>query len=145
MTIKKGDKAAIDYEGKFETGEVFDSSTHGDHSHPLEFVVGAGEVIKGVDNAVLGMKLGDEKEIVIKPEEGYGMYDSNLKKQIPRDVLPQGEEPKVGAVLLLGTPDGHQFPVKIIEVNAQAVTIDLNHPLAGKILHFKIKIVNSVK
>lgn len=142
MAIKKGDKIAIDYEGKFETGEVFDSSKHGDHSHPLEFVVGAGEVINGMDEAVIGMKTGDEKDIVIGPEDAYGNYDSNLKKEIPRSALPKDQEPKVGMTLLLGTREGNQFPAKIIKVSSEYVTLDLNHPLAGKVLHFKIEIVN---
>ena len=142
MAIKKGDKIAIDYEGKFETGEIFDSSKHGDHSHPLEFTVGAGEVIKGMDEAVMGMKVGDEKEIIIEPEDAYGLYDSNLKKEIPRNALPQYQEPKAGMTLLLGTPQGNQFPAKIIKVSNENVTLDLNHPLAGKVLHFKIEIVN---
>ena len=143
MTIKKGDKIAIDYEGKFETGEIFDSSKHGSHSHPLEFVVGAGEVIKGMDEAVIEMKVGDEKEIVIESEDAYGSYDSNLKKEIPRSALPQDQEPKTGMTLLLGTPQGNQFPAKIVRVNNENVTLDLNHPLAGKTLHFKIKILKS--
>jgi|SRR3989344_2261207 len=142
MAIKKGDKIAINYEGKFETGEVFDSSKHGDHSHPLEFVVGTGEVIRGMDEAVIGMEIGDEKEIAIEPEDAYGSYDSNLKKEIPRNALPQDQEPKEGMTLLLGTPRGNQFPAKIIKVSDESVTLDLNRPLAGKVLHFKIEIVN---
>lgn len=145
MAIKKGDKIKVDYEGKFDDGQVFDSSKHGDHSHPLEFEVGSGQVIPGFDNAVVGMKVGEEKEFSILPKDAYGERNKELEKQIPRNSLPpapQGQEPKVGMVLVLNSPDGRQFPVMITKVDDKNITIDLNHPLAGKKLNFKIKVVN---
>ncbi len=141
MNVKKGSKIKVEYEGKLDNGEIFDSSLHGDHSHPLEFVVGEGQVIPGFDKAVMGMKMGEEKEFEIEPKEAYGGYDDRLKKDIPKSALPQEQEPKEGMVLLLGTPDGKQFPVKIFGVDKENITVDFNHPLAGKKLHFKIKIV----
>lgn len=139
--IKSGDKVSVDYEGRFESGEVFDSSKHGDHSHPLEFEVGANQVIPGFDKAVVGMKKGEEKEFTINPEEGYGEINHQLKKEIPKKALPPEQEPKAGMTLVVSTPQG-QFPVKISEVKEDTVTIDLNHPLAGKKLIFKIKILD---
>ena len=141
MAIKKGDKVSVDYEGKFESGEVFDSSTHGDHSHPLEFTAGNGQVIVGFDNAVIGMEVGQEKEVKIKPEDAYGDLRPEYQQKIPRNALPQDQEPKEGMTLVMGTPDGKQFPVRISKVDKESVTLDLNHPLAGKTLVFKIKIV----
>ena len=141
MNVKKGSKIKVEYEGKLDNGEIFDSSQHGDHSHPLEFIVGEGHVIPGFDNAVVGMKKGDEKEFEIESQDAYGSYDDRLMKNIPRNALPQEQEPKEGMVLVLGTPDGRQFPVKISRVNKENVTVDFNHPLAGKKLHFKIKVV----
>lgn len=141
MAVKKGNKIKVDYEGKFEDGQVFDSSSHGEHSHPLEFVAGEGNVIKGFDEAVIGLEVNDEKEFTINPEEGYGEYREELKQKFPISSLPKEQEPKEGMILMIGTPDGKQFPAKIVGVDKDSVTIDLNHPLAGKKLIFKIKLV----
>ena len=138
MTVKKGDKVKVDYTGTLEDGTVFDSSKG---KAPIEFEVGSGKIIKGFDEAVLGMKRGEEKEIRIKPEEAYGQPRPELVKSIPRDKLPQDKEPKPGMMLMLSSPDGRQLPARITEVSDTEVTIDLNHPLAGKTLIFKIKVV----
>ena len=140
--IKKGSKVSLDYEGKFEDGTVFDSSKHGDHSHPLEFEVGAGQVIPGFDNAVIGMKEGDEKEFSIESKDAYGDPNPQLSQEVPRNLLPKEQEPKEGMMLVLGSPDGRQIPARITKVTEDKVTIDLNHPLAGKKLIFKIKIID---
>jgi peptidylprolyl isomerase len=141
MTIKKGDKVKVDYEGKFESGEVFDTSKHDDHSHPLEFEVGKGMVIPGFDNAVVGMEKGGKKEIKITPADGYGELRDDLKKEFPRENLPKDQEPKEGMMIGLQTPDGHQVPAKIIKVDEKNFTVDLNHPLAGKTLIFNIEVI----
>jgi FKBP-type peptidyl-prolyl cis-trans isomerase 2 len=138
--VSNGSKVSLDYEGRLESGEIFDTSKHGDHSHPLEFEVGSGQVIPGFDKAVLGMKVGEEKEFSIEPEEAYGNVNPELKKEIPKNALPKEQEPKPGMTLIVSTPQG-QFPVKILEVNKDDVVIDLNHPLAGKKLIFKIKLL----
>jgi len=109
---------------------------------PLEFEVGSGQIIKGFDDAVIGMKKGEEKEIKISPSEAYGEVNPELIKKIPKDNLPPGQEPQPGMMLVLGTPDGRRIPAKITEVTDKDVTIDLNHPLAGKTLNFKIKVVD---
>jgi len=141
MKVKKGDKVKVEYEGKLENGEVFDSSNHGDHSHPLEFTVGDGMVIKGFDVAIEGMEVGEEKEITLKPEDAYGDKNPDLKKDFPRDMLPKEREPEKGMVLMMGTPDGRQIPVEIVDVDKDKIVVDLNHPLAGKTLIFKVKVV----
>lgn len=141
MAVKKGDKVSVEYEGKFETGEVFDSSSHGDHSHPLEFQVGSGQVIKGFDDAVTGMNLNQEKEIKIAPEEAYGVQDPNLMREVPRNVLPQDQKPQEDMTLVMKTKDGQQLQARIAKVTKDTVTLDMNHPLAGKTLIFKIKLV----
>jgi FKBP-type peptidyl-prolyl cis-trans isomerase 2 len=142
MTIKKGDTVSLDYEGKLETGEVFDSSKHGDHSHPLEFKTGEGKVIPGFEKAVIGMKKGDKKEFSIEPKDAYGEPNPQLIQEIPRSQLPEGQEPKEGMVLMANSPDGRQFPLKIAKVGKETVTVDLNHPLAGKKLIFNIEIID---
>jgi len=141
MTIKNGDMIKVEYEGTLDDGKVFDSSKHGDHSHPLEFEVGAGQVIPGFEKAVVGMKKGEEKTFKLTPDEAYGDPNPSMVQKIPRDKFPEGQEPKPGMIVMLGTPDGKQFPAKIAEVTEESVSIDLNHPLAGKNLNFKIKIV----
>jgi len=139
---KEGSKIKLDYEGKLESGEIFDSSKHGDHSHPLEFTIGARQVIQGFEKAVKGLKKGDKKEFKIKPEEGYGKPDPKMIQKIPREALPKGQEPKEGMVLIINSPEGRQFPVKIVGVEKDSVSIDLNHPLAGKTLIFNIEVLD---
>lgn len=139
MSAKKGDKVTVEYTGTLENGEVFDSSEK--HGKPLEFELGSGQVIKGFDDALMGMKEGEEKKISLKPEEAYGEPKAELVKQVPRDQLPKEQEPKEGMVLLLSLPDGKQVPAKIAKVGENEVSIDLNHPLAGKTLNFTLKLV----
>ena len=141
MKIVKGNKVKVEYEGKFDNGEIFDSSKHVEHSHPLEFVVGKGQVIPGFEEAVIGLKKGDEKEIKLESEEAYGNYDSTLKREIPKDVIPEGQEIKEGMIIVMQTPEGYKLPARIVSISDDSFTIDLNHPLAGKKLIFNIKVV----
>ncbi len=138
--VAKGDKIKVDYTGTLDDGTVFDASEK--HSQPLEFEVGSGQVIKGFDDAVIGMKKGEEKKIVIPPAEAYGEVKAELHKKVPRKQLPQDQEPKVGMMLAVGLLDGKQFQARIVEVTKNDITIDLNHPLAGKTLHFKITVAD---
>ena len=136
--VKKGNIVTIEYEGKLEDGTVFDSSKN--HDKPLEFEVGSGMVIPGFDKAVTGMKKGQEKEFSIESKDAYGEPRKELMKEISRSALPQDKEPKEGMMVVIGTPQG-QIPAKIAKVTKDLVTLDLNHPLAGKKLIFKIKIL----
>jgi FKBP-type peptidyl-prolyl cis-trans isomerase 2 len=140
MALKKGDKVKVEYTGKLDDGTVFDSSEK--HGKPLEFEIGTGMIIPGFEKAVVEMKAGQEKEIKLKPEEGYGVPNPQLVKKIPREQLPKEQEPKEGMMLVLTLPNGHQVPSKIIKVDDKEVTLDLNHPLAGKNLNFKLKLVS---
>ena len=142
MKIVKGNKVKVEYEGKFDNGEIFDSSKHGEHSHPLEFVVGKGQVIPGFEEAVIGLKKGDEKEIKLESEEAYGNYDSTLKREIPKEVIPEGQEIKEGMIIVMQTPEGYKLPARIVSISDDSFTIDLNHPLAGKKLIFNIKVID---
>ncbi len=137
-TAEKGKTVEVEYKGTFEDGKVFDST---EGKQPLKFIVGKGEVIKGFDNAVEGMKEGEEKEIKLESKDAYGDPNPQLVKKFPRDKFPQDKELKPGMVAMMQTPQG-QIPATIKEVNDQEVTLDLNHPLAGKRLNFKVKIVN---
>ncbi len=141
MSVEKGNKVKVEYEGKLEDGTVFDSSEkHG--GKPLEFEVGTGQVIPGFENAVVGMEKGEEKEVTIKPEEAYGEPRDDLIKKVPKEQLPKEQEPKEGMVLMVGLPNGAQIPAKIVGIDDKEVSLDLNHPLAGKTLIFKIKVVD---
>lgn len=140
MVIKKGDKVKVEYEGTLEDGTVFDSSKK--HGEPLEFVVGSGQLIEGFDDAVLGMKKGEKKEVRLEPTKAYGEHNPKLTKKIPRTQLPQNEELKPGMMLMLTLPNGTQFTANVIDLDDESVTIDLNHPLAGKTLNFKIKVLD---
>ena len=137
--VKKGDRVTLEYTGTLEDGTVFDSSKN--HKKPLEFEVGSGQVIPGFDKAVMGMKKGEKKKFTLQPSEAYGDRNSELTQIVPRTQLPKGHEPKAGMMLAVGTPDGRQVPATITKVTADNVTLDMNHPLAGKALTFDIKLV----
>ena len=140
MVVKIGDKVKVEFTGSLEDGTVFDSSEK--HGRPLEFEVGAKMVIKGVDEAVIGMKKGEEKEVSIPPEKAYGPNNPALVKKIPRNQFPPTEkELKPGMILVIGLPNGQQIPSRIVDVNSEELVLDLNHPLAGKTLKFKLKLL----
>jgi len=143
MVVEKGDKIKIEYVGKLEDGQIFDSSSK--HGQPLEFEVGAGVVIKGFDAGVLGMEKGEEKEITIKPEDAYGIKRADLIQEFPRERLPKEREPMVGMALGMVLPNGQQMSAEIVEVNEKTVKLDMNHPLADKTLIFSVKIVDIFK
>ena len=138
MAVKVGDKVKVHYKGTLDNGEVFDSSEGKD---PLEFEVGAGQVIKGFEEGLVGMEPGDKKELKIPPEKAYGNRMDKLIQKVPKDMVPENVELKEGAVLTLQAPTGQVIPAKVVSFTDAEVTLDLNHPLAGKTLHFHIKVV----
>lgn len=140
IPIKTGDKVTVEYEGTLDDGTVFDSSER--HDEPLTFEVGAGQIIKGFENAMVGMEKGDEKNIILQPSDAYGEHNPELIKALPRDQFPKEEEIKSGMRCFMRLPDGRQIPAVIVEAADETVTIDLNHPLSGKTLNFKIKVVD---
>jgi len=141
--VKKGDFIKVHYTGTFDDGTVFDSSEK--RGEPLAFQTGSKQLIKGFDDAVMGMKEGDEKNIKLNPSEAYGDPNPELIKKVPRERLPPEPEPKIGMMLILSSPQGMQLPAKITAVDEKEITIDLNHPLAGKTLNFTIKLLEISK
>ncbi len=139
MAVKKGDTVQVEYTGTLEDGTVFDSSEK--QGKPLEFEVGAGKIIKGFDGAVVGMEKEGEKEITLEPSEAYGDRNPQLIQKVPKEQLPKEQELKPGMMLGVTLPNGAQIPAKITEIDGKEATLDLNHPLAGKTLKFRIKIV----
>ena len=118
-------------------GNVVDS-TQG--KTPFHYVQGRHQVIPGLERQLTGLHVGDSKEIVVKPEEGYGPVDPSAFVEIPKTQLPPNVTPTVGMVLRGAQKDGQSFRAKIQEIKDKTVKLDLNHPLAGKTLNFKIKI-----
>lgn len=138
MPIQKGDVIKIEYVGTFDDETVFDTSqNHG----PLEFEVGAGQLIKGFDDAVLGMDVGQEKTIHLEPKDAYGDFKEEYVKNVPKDKFSPEQKPYVGMPIVLRSPEGMQFRAVVKAMNDTDVTLDLNHPLAGKSLNFTFKIL----
>ena|SRR5215467_825407 len=137
-TVKNGDTVKVHYTGKFDTGEVFDSS---EGAEPLAFTVGAGEVIPGFDEALLGMQIGETKDVVIEPEQGYGNRVEELEHTIDRSQFNlTGVVPEIGMAIEMRTPQG-DIPLIITDLTDTTVTLDANHPLAGESLHFSLRLV----
>ncbi len=134
--MKQGDKVKLHYTGTLDDGSIFDSS---EGKEPLEFTIGENQVIKGFEEGVKDMELDEEKTITIKAKDAYGEKQEELIKSVPKDKFPK--EIEAGARIILKSPDGQQIPALISEVNEHSVVLDLNHPLAGKELTFKIKVV----
>ena len=134
--MKDGDKVKVHYTSSLSEGTIFDSS---EGKEPLEFTIGQKQVISGFEEAVKNMKLNEEKTIKIKPNDAYGESNKQLIVSIPRNKFPPKIE--VGGRLIMKCPEGQQIHAVINEVKEDAVLIDLNHPLAGKELTFKIKVV----
>jgi peptidylprolyl isomerase len=136
--VKKGDKVKVHYHGKLTDGSTFDSSAG---KEPLAFEVGAGMMIAGFDNGVLGMTLGEKKTIQIPATEAYGETNPDMVMEFPRNRFPDEMEPEVGMQLNMNDGQGHTIPVVIVEVKEEVVILDANHPLAGQDLIFDIEMV----
>jgi peptidylprolyl isomerase len=136
--VENGMFVSVNYTGTLENGEVFDTS---EGRQPLEFQTGAGQLIKGFEDAVMGMSLNETKEFTLEPQEAYGERDENQKHAFPRADLPPGVDPKLGDTVALSTPQGQRIPAKLIEMDDETLTFDLNHPLAGQSLTFSIEVV----
>ncbi len=139
MPVKAGDKVKVEYRGTLEDGSTFDESTAGE---PLEVVVGQEQLISGVEKALLGMEPGQTKIVTIGPEDAYGQVEEGLSTQVKREQLPMDVELKPGMIMEIRSSDGKQsMNVTITDIKDDQVTIDANHPLAGKTLNFHLKVV----
>lgn len=135
---KKGDKVRVHYTGKLDDGTVFDTSAD---REPLEFTVGEGQVIPGFEKAVEGMNPGESKTAQIAAAEAYGQHYPEMVLNVPREQLPEDFSPEVGERLELRRSDGRTFVVTVSETGEEEITVDANHPLAGKDLTFDIELV----
>lgn len=136
--VKNGDTVKVHYHGKLTNGETFDSSAG---REPLEFEVGSGMVIKGFDDGVTGMELGDKKTINIPADEAYGQRNPEMIIEMPKDRFPKDMELEVGTPMMMSDQEGQQFQVTIVEIKEEVVMLDANHPLAGEELTFDLELV----
>ena len=140
MKVEKGNFVQVHYTGTLDDGSTFDTSEGKD---PLETLVGHDMLIKGFDNALIGMEEGEEKEITIPSNEAYGDRHEDLVKEISKADLGEDVQAEVGMTLGVKTPDGHVFPATVKAVSEEGITLDANHPLAGQTLHFKLTLVSA--
>jgi peptidylprolyl isomerase len=138
---KSGDKVKVHYHGKLTDGTTFDSSEGRD---PLEFTVGSGQVIKGFDDAIVDMGVGEKKTVNIPVDQAYGQRNDDMMMEYPKSEFPADMIPEVGMELHMSDNMGNVFPVVITEVLDDAVVLDANHPLAGEDLTFEIELVSIV-
>ncbi|MES1222687.1 MAG: peptidylprolyl isomerase [Bacteroidota bacterium] len=135
---KSGDKVKVHYHGKLTNGETFDSS---EGREPLEFEVGKGMVIKGFEDGVTGMLVGEKKTLNIPYHEAYGPRNPDMLIEMPKDRFPKDMEIVAGIPLMMSDGSGQNFQVIVAEIKEEAVILDANHPLAGQDLVFDIELV----
>lgn len=133
-----GKYVSVEYTGTLENGDVFDTSKD---RQPLEVHMGAGQMIAGFEKALQGMALNEKKTFTLSPEEAYGERDDNRTQTFDRKEVPPEMNPEVGQMVALTASTGQQIPAQIIEVTDEKVTLDLNHPMAGKALTFEVEVV----
>ena len=134
--VTEGSIVALAYTLLDEGGNVLDSS---DGSSPMVYVHGQGQIVPGLEKALEGMKVGEEKTVTLKPEDAYGRSNPQAYQEIPRDKFP-ADTLKVGAVLTVRGPEGMPVTMRVHEIRDKVVLVDFNHPLAGKTLTFKVKV-----
>ena len=139
--VKNGDTIKVHYTGKLEDGTVFDTSLDRD---PLEFTVGEGQIIPGFEEAVIGMNPGESKTTTIPSDQAYGPHYEDMVLQVDHNQFPAHLAPQVGEQFQVRQTDGRTVIVTVTEISPSAVTLDANHPLAGKDLTFYIELVEIV-
>ncbi|NKE69678.1 FKBP-type peptidyl-prolyl cis-trans isomerase [Candidatus Manganitrophus noduliformans] len=135
---KRGNAVKVHYVGKFEDGTVFDTSKE---REPLPFTIGEGEVIPGFEEAVVGMNPGESKKVVIPAENAYGPRHEEMVLVVDRQNLPEGVDPQVGQQYQIPQSDGQSIVVTVTDASDSSVTLDGNHPLAGRELTFEIELL----
>jgi len=138
---KANDLVRVHYTGSLRDGTVFDSSLD---KQPLEFKIGHGAIIPGFENGIIGMNEGDTKAVSILPEDAYGLHRDDLVGIIERVRIPDNITPEIGMLLKVRSPEGETIKVTVTDVSETGVTLDMNHPLAGKELIFEIKLIEVV-
>jgi len=138
MNIAQFCRVKMFYRLSLDNGEVIEDVMEGE---PMEFVFGVGEILPGLERELLGMAENEEKHIDLKPEDAYGIWNPNAVIRIPRQEFPPGEEKiEEGTIFRIRREDGMMMYATVASANEQEITLDLNHPLAGEILHFDVRI-----
>lgn len=140
-TAQQGDTVRVHYRGTLDDGGEFDSSAG---REPLEFRLGTGQVIAGFERTVDGMQLGETRTARLNADDAYGARRPDLMVELPKEQFPEGVKPEAGQQLELQQDDGQRIPVTIKAVEAETVTLDANHPLAGEALTFEIELTEIV-
>ncbi|WP_336056898.1 FKBP-type peptidyl-prolyl cis-trans isomerase [Nitratireductor sp. CH_MIT9313-5] len=138
---KSGDTVRVHYTGRLEDGTQFDSSEGRD---PLQFQVGGGQIIPGLEKQIEGMNEGEKATVTVPADEAYGPRDERQVQTVPRSAFPADLDLKMGASLQATTPEGRQIPLTVVGMSDDDVTVDANHPLAGHDLIFDVELVEIV-
>jgi len=134
--IQEGSFVSIEYTLTDDGGKVIDTNVG---KEPLTYIQGAGQIVKGLERELIGLKVGDQKKIAVKPEDAYGMPSEKGFQEVPRERIPV-EAQKPGTMLMTKAPNGEPVPMRVHQVKEKTVIVDFNHPLAGKTLNFDVKI-----
>ncbi len=138
-SIEPNMHVTLDYVLKDDEGEVLDAS-HEEGGEPIEYVHGYGMLVPGLEAALVGLKTGDAKDIVVPADEGFGERDEELVLEIDRSELPDPKAVEIGDEFVAESPDGDEVVMHVVEVKADSVVVDANHPLAGVTLHYSVKV-----
>jgi peptidylprolyl isomerase len=136
--VVNGKYVSVNYKGTLENGDIFDTT---EGCQPMEVQMGSGQIIKGFEDAILGMSINDKKVFTIDPEDAYGHRIEGYVQTIPRKEMPSGMEVEQGDFIGIQTPDGRQIPAQVTELDDEKLVLDLNHPLAGMTLTFEVEVV----
>lgn len=140
MKIQPNAFVSLDYTLHDDDGELLDESS-GEGGQPIDYVHGYGMLVPGLEAALIGLEMGDEREIVVTAEEGYGEHDEDLVLEVERSEFPDPAKVEPGDEFLAESPDGDDVPMRVVEVKGDSVVVDANHPLAGLALHYKVKVL----
>lgn len=138
-TIQPNAFVVLEYTLKDDGGQVLDSSEQ-DDGEPIEYVHGYGMLVPGLEAALVGLRTGEAKKVVVSPEEGFGDRDQELLIEVERSELPRPEKVKAGDEFIAESPDGDEVAMRVVEVKEDSVVVDANHPLAGKTLHYEVEV-----
>ena len=138
--IENGNNVSVHYRGTLNNGDQFDSSY--DRGQPINFTVGGGQMISGFNDAVIGMSVGETKSFTLTPDQAYGQTNPEAIQEVNKDKFPPDFEFIESGQVQGQTEDGQTFSATITEIAETTVTLDMNHPMAGKDLNFEIEIVN---
>lgn len=138
MSVQQGSSVALHYTVRLEDGTVLETT---EGSEPYKIVVGKDRILPALEEALIGMNEGERKELRIPPEEAYGVHRDDLVLRIPKQSLRGGEQVTLGDMVQVSTPEGQEQTARIVGVDAQTITLDFNHPLAGKTLILDFEVV----